>query len=115
MQFVLTGFTHDMGFRVFAFERIGEDRVRRRFTVRTDLALIRRYGIRLQELPLMCRSILEQRDEAEDARTLTFTESEMCVYARDTAAAREAAAQKRKPPRKPATENIGAAWRAPQL
>ena len=41
MQFLLTGFTHDMGFRVFAFDRIGEDRIRTRCTVRTDLALVR--------------------------------------------------------------------------
>lgn len=55
MQYILTGFTQEMGFRVFAFERIGDDRLRTKFTVKADLALIRRYGIRLQDLPLMCR------------------------------------------------------------
>lgn len=115
MQFVLTGFTHDLGFRVFAFERIGEDRIRTRFTIRTDLALIRRYGIRLQELPLMCRGILERRDEGEKNRAVTFTEGQMRLYAQDSAAARDKAAQKRKPPRRLPTENIGAAWRFPQL
>ncbi len=114
MQFVLTGFTHDMGFRVFAFDRIGEDRIRTRFTVRTDLALIRRYGIRLQDLPLMCRGILEQGNEDEENRTLTFTEDAMCLHAKNSAAARDAAAQKRKAPRRPPSENVGAAWRAPQ-
>jgi len=114
MQYILTGFTQDMGFRVFAFERIGEDRLRTKFTVRADLALIRRYGIRIQDLPLMCRGLLDRCNEAEEKRTLVFTEDEKGVYERNSLAAREAAASKRKPPRRPPSENIGAAWRAPQ-
>jgi hypothetical protein len=124
MQYILTGFTQDLGFRVFAFERIGEDRLRTRFTVRADLALIRRYGIRLQDLPLMCRGLLDRANEAraneggsnesDDKRTLIFTEDEMSLYERTSLAAREAAAQKKRPPRRPTSENIGAAWRAPQ-
>ena len=113
MQFVLTGVTHDLGFRVFAFERIGDDRVRTRFTVKADLNLTRRYGIRLQELPLMCLGILERRNDEEASRAVTFTEEAMCVYAKDSAAARDAAAQKRKAPRRPSSENTGAAWRVP--
>lgn len=112
MQFILTGFTQENGFRVFAFEGSGDDRVRIRFTVRADLALIRRYGIRLQELALMCRGILERRNEADDLRTLTFTEEQMCLYAKNCSAARDAA-QKRKPPRRPQGENTGAGWRVP--
>ena len=42
MQFILTGFTQDMGFRVFAFERLADDRTRTKCSVRADLALIRR-------------------------------------------------------------------------
>jgi hypothetical protein len=114
MQYILTGFTQDMGFRVFAFERIGDDRLRTKFTVRADLTLIRRYGIRLQDLPLMCRGLLDRCNEGEEKRTLIFTEDEMGLYERNSLAAREAAAQKRKPPRRPPSENIGAAWRAPQ-
>jgi hypothetical protein len=114
MQYVLTGFTQELGFRVFAFEGIGEDRLRTKFTVKADLSLIRRYGIRLQELPLMCRGLLDRRTGAEEIRTLIFTEDEMSLYERNSLAAREAAAQKRKPPRRPPSENIGAAWRAPQ-
>jgi hypothetical protein len=83
MQFILTGFTQDMGFRVFAFERMGEDRIRTKYAVRADLALIQRYGIRLQELPLLCRRLLERRDNGEKEGTLTFTEDEMSLYAKD--------------------------------
>ncbi|HEY1754563.1 MAG TPA: hypothetical protein VGG72_04155 [Bryobacteraceae bacterium] len=114
MQYILTGFTQDSGFRVFAFERIGEDRLRTKFTVKADLALIRRYGIRLQDLPLMCRGLLDRCEDSEEKRTLIFTEDEMSLFEKTNVAAREAAAQKRKPPRRPPSENIGAAWRAPQ-
>src|SRR5437762_2116946 len=115
MQFTLTGFTHDSGFRVFAFERIGLDRRPSEYTVRADLGLIRRYGIKVQDLPLLCRSLLDRHDNEGDAGALTFSEAEMRVYSEDCAAARAAAAQKRKPSRKPPSENVGAAWRAPQV
>ena len=72
MQFVLTGFTPDTGFRVFNFEGIAEDRSRIGFTVRTDLALTRKYGIQMQDLPLLCRGLLERRDENETGRALIF-------------------------------------------
>jgi len=91
MQFILTGFTQDTGFRVFTFERIGTDRIRTAFTVRTDLDLIRKYGIRVQELPLLCRGLLERRDEAELERTWIFSEEEMRAYANNCAAERDAA------------------------
>ncbi|MCU1337033.1 MAG: hypothetical protein JWO19_2614 [Bryobacterales bacterium] len=111
MQFILTGFTQDMAFRVFAFERMGLDRVRTKYAVKADLALVRRYGIQVQELPLLCRNLLARCDESQENHTLTFTEDDMCLHAKDRAAAKESAAQKRKPPRRPASENVGAAWR----
>ena len=118
MQFILTGFTQDREFRVFAFEGINSDRVRTAFTVRADLSLSRTYGIRLQELPLMCRGILEHREEGQEEgnldNALTFTEEAMRLHASNTIAARALAAQKKKAPRRPATETNGAAWRTPQ-
>ncbi|HWZ32016.1 MAG TPA: hypothetical protein VNX18_11810 [Bryobacteraceae bacterium] len=111
MQFVLTGFTHDMGFRVFAFERLAEDRTRTKCTVRADLALVRTYGIHIQELPLLCRALLDRREDGDKIPSLTFTEEEMRTCASERAAAREAAIKKRKPPQKPAAENLGSAWR----
>jgi len=123
MQFILTGFTQDREFRVFAFEGIASDRVRTPFTVRADLALSRTYGIRIQELPLMCRAILERREESpvesDPQNALTFTEDAMRLHASNCVAARALAAQKKKAPRRPVTENNGApangaAWRSPQ-
>ena len=112
IQFILKGFSEVMGFRVFAFEGIAADRTRTAFTVETDLALTRRYGIRLQELPLLCRAVLERPDEGEDKREFTYTEQDMCLFADCAAAVREAAKQ-RKRPRRPATDQAGAAWRIP--
>jgi hypothetical protein len=114
MDYILTGFTHDVGFRVFAFEGIAEDRVRTAYSVRADLALIRKYGIRVQELPLLCRKVLERREGQDPQRTFTYTEAEMRLRA--DACAAEAASQKRKAPRKPPpTQHVGTAWRGPQL
>jgi hypothetical protein len=107
MQFFLTGFTQDGGFRVFAFEGIAADRVRISFTVRADLVLSRRYGIRLQELPLICRGVLEQRDESVNEHAMTFTEEAMRTHANNSATARALLAQNRKPPRRPRTEFVG--------
>jgi hypothetical protein len=115
MQFVLTTFTQESGFRVFAFEGIDSERIRTTYTVRVDLALTRIYGIRMQELPLLCRGLLERGDTAGSAHSLTFTEEEMGIYSKNCATAKAAAAQKRKPPRRPPSENTGSAWRVPTL
>jgi|ERR1700689_3584102 hypothetical protein len=114
MQFVLTGFTQDLGFRVFAFEGIGADRIRTKFTVKAELALIRNYGIRIQELPLLCRGLLDRREEGGEIQTLTFTEDEMRVCANERTLARDLAVKKRKTPPKPSGENSATGWRAPQ-
>ena len=113
MVFILTGFTQDLGFRVFGFEGISEDRTRIVFTVRADLGLIRKYGIRVQELPLLCRGLLERREEGDEKRTVTFSEDEMRLHASSSAAAREAAALKKRPPRRPNNEHNGGGWRVP--
>ena len=72
MQFTLTGFSQVKEFRVFTFEGVAADRSRSAFTVRTDLALARQYAIRIQELPLLCRAVLE-RHEGDQIHALTFT------------------------------------------
>jgi hypothetical protein len=109
MHFILTGFTQDRAFRVFAFEGVVTGQVRVAFTVRADLDLSRRYGIRLQDLPLICREVLEHRTEDEQPHAMTFTEDAMRIHAGNVAAARALAAQK-KPARRP-TPPDGAAWR----
>jgi len=121
MQFILTGFTQDTGFRVFAFEGVAIGQIRSVFTVRADLALSRRYGIAMQELPLLCRGLLDRQGEGVESEvesvenhSLTFSEDEMRACADKRAADRALAALKRKAPRRPVVENAGAAWRGPQ-
>ncbi|WP_321474199.1 hypothetical protein [uncultured Paludibaculum sp.] len=112
MQFVLTGFNEVQGSRVFAFEGVAADRSRTPYTVTTNLAMSRQYGIRLQELPLLCRSVLEQGYEATEDHAFHYAEADMSRYA-ECAAARLDAAHRRKAPRRPLTDHAGEAWRNP--
>src|ERR1700722_2424957 len=102
MQFILTGFTQDTGFRVFAFEGVAVGQIRTVFTGRADLALSRRYGIAMQELPLLCRSLLDRQEEngepVTEQHALTFSEEQMRACADKRAADRASAALKRKAP-----------------
>jgi hypothetical protein len=126
MQFVLVGFTQDAGFRVFAFEGIAEDRTRTKFTVRADLALIRGYEIRVQELPLLCRALLERVTQVttteaagqeplvqEREHSWTYTEEDMRLHATGCAEARDVA-QRKKSMRRFGLNQPGAGSRAPQ-
>ena len=99
MQFSLIGFRQDTGFRVFTFEGTAADHTRTAYTVRADLALTRKHGIRVQELPLLCREILERAGEVEQQYTATFTEEEMRLHA----AVRNLAVLKKKSSHKPLT------------
>jgi hypothetical protein len=96
MQYVFNGFTQDTGLRVFAFEGIAADRARTAYSVTVDLSLSRKYGIRVQELPLLCRAVLERDGKDGDRRAFTFSEDDMSLRAIASAASQPA---KRKPPR----------------
>jgi hypothetical protein len=113
MHFTLLGFTQDTVFRVFSFESMANDKTKTAHTIRVDLALSRKHGIRLQELPLLCRSALEQNLKAEGTDVTTFTEGEMVLHATTCAEARAAAVLKRKTPRRPVPSTIdtGNGWR----
>ena len=115
MQYMLKGFTETAGERVFEFEGVAADRSRRNFTVSANMAASRRYGIRIQDLPLLCRAVLDGQEPAEalpeegTTHAFTYTEEEMSLHALRVTA-REAANKKR-PPRRPAPDRLGAAWR----
>jgi hypothetical protein len=114
MTFVLRGFAQVKEFRVFAFDGISEDRSRAPYTVRADLALSASYGIRLQELPLLCKRLLDQKCDNVKERAFTFTEAAMREYAGDLALAREAA-KNRKPPKRPEAGQAASPWRGPSV
>lgn len=105
-HFVLSGFSQAVGQRVFAFEGVCSDGSRDRFTVSADLSLSRRYGIRLQELPLLCRAVLDRCHDGGERREYSYTEEQMQIFA-DGALARESSAKSKKPPRRPGTDQAG--------
>lgn len=112
MEFVLTGYGQDNNIRRYLFEGVAADRTRKQFAVHADLTLIHKYDIPLQELPLLCRHLLEGYALSRQSQTLTFTEKDMLGYVSHRAAAQEAAEQKRRAHRKPPSSRVGLAWRS---
>ena len=98
--FVLTGFSHVLGFRVFKFDCVNEARARTHYTVRADLTLVRKYGIHIQELPLLCRRLLDA--SRAPGASLTVSEADMIACAEKEALRNQA--KLRKPWRRPSAE-----------
>ena len=109
LEFLLNGFTQSAGIRIYAFEGRGDDR-RIEYTVEVNLALIPGYGIRIQELPLLCRDLLQHRAESDESSAFVFTEQNMRSYADELARARSDAEHRNKQPRHAASANSGD-WR----
>ncbi|MGH9559199.1 MAG: hypothetical protein ACRD30_08150 [Bryobacteraceae bacterium] len=112
MQFVLAGFQQNLNIRRYTFEGIDDHRKRKEVTVDADMGLIQKYKIPLQELPLLCRRLVEGRPEVDaGADAIRFTEDDMLGYAKDRATAASLAEQKRKSHRAPVSDRVGQAWR----
>ncbi len=101
MQFVLTGFSHNAGSRVFAFDGLTEGHTRIAFSVSADLALSRSHGIRVQELPLLCLRFLEQQEVGALEHHLAFAKEDMRRYM-DECVARQEETRRKRPPYRPA-------------
>jgi hypothetical protein len=95
MEYLLESYRQTAGLRVFAFDAVSPDRSRSRFTVSVDTALLIRYTISLQELPLLCRRFLEERAILGGSRTLTFAEADMAHLSAERAGALEALRQRK--------------------
>src|SRR5579862_5843295 len=112
-QFFLSGFTQAAGIRIYAFEgRVDASRIG--YTVEVDLALIAGFGIRIQDLPLLCRELLQQQSQSNDISTVVFTEQRMRSHAEKLAAARQEAEGRKKQSRHLASADAAIDWR-PQL
>ncbi len=110
LQFLLTGFTQAAGIRIYAFEGRSDSR-RIDYTVEVDLALIPEYGIRIQDLPLLCRELLQQRVQPDESSAFVFTEQRMRSHAEKLATAREEAEHRKKQPRHLASaQAAGIGW-----
>ena len=108
-QFLLTGFTQAAGIRIYAFEgRIDARRID--YTVEVDLALIPGYGIRIQDLPLLCRELLQQWAQPDEISSVVFTEQQMRSHAEKLAVARDEAEHRKKQARHFASADVGTGW-----
>lgn len=112
-QYLLTGFTQEKDFRIFEFEFVDENRTRCRCAVRANLNLLRQYSIQVQELPLLCRRLLEDCPERPAGRLMTFEETSMQEHARLAKLEREEL-QRRRGNRKTPVPTPGAGWRLGQ-
>jgi hypothetical protein len=105
MEYVLTGVGHSGNIRLYAFAEVEHDVRRSGLSVAVDIDAVRKHGIPLQELPLLCRLFLEDQREAGSDRSVTYGEAEMIKYATRRADASRAAEQ-RKAHRKSAANNM---------
>ncbi len=110
-QYIFTGFSQTAGIRLYAFEGVG-DGCRIDYTVAVDLSLIPDYGIRIQDLPLLCRELLQKRVESSKISALIFSEHEMRTHAEKLAAQREESARRKNAGRHPVNAHPGSGWRA---
>jgi hypothetical protein len=94
---------------LYYFDARGESLKRgQQVTVSADLNLIRKYRIPLQELPLLCRRLLEGHQGIE---MIAFAEPDMVRYVSERAAAQTALMEKRKAHFPKASNRSGQAWR----
>jgi hypothetical protein len=114
MEFMLTGFRQDNNVRRYTFQGVDEDRKRSEFTVGVDLSLVRKHRIPMQELPLLCRGLLQGRPLEEAAAPLMYTEKDMLGYAVRRAAEQEVAEQKKRGHHRPPLPNRAAKTGNPQ-
>ena len=82
MEFMLTGFRQDNNVRRYTFQGIDTDRKRSEFTVGVDLSLVRKYRIPMQELPLLCRGVLQSRSLAGSRRSANVQRTDVRRHAR---------------------------------
>jgi hypothetical protein len=94
MVFALMGFTNELSLRRFTFELVGSGPPRTTVVVVADMALVRKYEIPLQELPLLCVRLLESWTADADS-TAVLSEKEMIEHANRRREAKTLAEQKR--------------------
>jgi hypothetical protein len=95
------GFNHEItNIRQYIFQGVISDGTRKAFLVTTDVGLLTKYHIQLQEVPMMCLRLLELSAETEPLLDLlVLTEADMLTHVRTKAADKELAALKR--PKRP--------------
>jgi hypothetical protein len=113
MNFLLAGFKEGGGSRHYSFDCVASDRSRTTVIVGADMALARKHEIRLQELPLLCVRLLESLGDDGLRASITLTEDHMVAIQAEA----KSSVTTRKPHKqsRPASPNVGEAWRKPRL
>lgn len=111
MEFILLGFDQSPSTREFRFEIIKADHCRAPVVVVADLSLAHEHNIKLQDLPLLCRELLQHSEaDALSAGLITLTKTHMVA---SSLAARIASEEKKaRRVREPVLPKFGRAWRA---
>ena len=110
MHFVFTGFRQNDSVRQYVFQSVTPPH--EELTVGADLNLVRKHNIPLQELPLLCRRLLEATDEPQKSPGLVFTEQDMLGYVEKRSRIAQETESKRRKFRVAASPRIGEAWRS---
>jgi len=114
MKLLYLGFRHETnGVRLYSFEEVVSNEIRKAFLVTADIALLTKHHVRIQEVPMMCLRLLEGSAEAQpQLEVVVLTEADMIAHVQ-AAEAEKAASKKRKRSFKPANPvALGMAWRS---
>jgi hypothetical protein len=97
MKLLYMGFAHETtGIRQYIFQGLISGGTRKGFSVTTDVALLTKHHIQIQEVPMMCLRLLESATEAQpQLEFFVLTEADMLAHISAKAAAKEQAASKR--------------------
>ena len=106
-DFVLTGFHQLHGIRYYVYRGHPHDGSLSEFTVDADVRLLQKHGIALQELPLLCRRLLETQNPDYSLKAVTFTEDLMKEQADQRAALKRAAQEKKTAHRRVRPAHLG--------
>jgi hypothetical protein len=104
LEVTFTGFHQTQNVRRYQFQVVDLQRRRLDFSIDADLDLMRRYNLSIQEMPLLCRRLLETQltgQESFEATAQIFGETEMRQLADHRNAAKQALEQRRRPHRPP--------------
>jgi len=85
MSLILLGFSQEAEIRHFAFERVAADGTRTGCIVHADLPMARRFNVKIQDLPLICRRVLAAHTE-DQRESVVVTADEMRSHAEGVAA-----------------------------
>ena len=78
MKLLYMGFAHKTtGIRHYSFQGQIPDGTRKGFFVSTDVALLTKHHIQIQEVPMMCLRLLESAAEAQPQLNFILTEADM--------------------------------------